>query len=332
MAKVENLGSESVTGFFARHETFCPRYGWIKKGFDAIREDPNAFDASDDIERLGVGKNMVRSIRFWCLAFHVIEPSDGSAARRLGGSMRPSAFGQALLSEDGWDPYLEDPGSLWLLHWQLFSPPVTAASWPLVFNLPYSGNFSINELVDALRQRLMGLSGVKRCSDSSLSKDVSCLVRMYAPIQSRSRSDEIECPFTHLGLLLSCDGKQTYRFSTGDKRSLPDEVFLAACCDYATANLEPDTRQGGRGNPGGARSISMNKLAFGYNSPGVVFKLSETDIGFRLDKIANRFPREVHFSETYGSRQLQFLRSPRDVFRKILDHYYGREAGARYLS
>jgi hypothetical protein len=21
-------------GFFARHETFCPRYGWLKKGFE----------------------------------------------------------------------------------------------------------------------------------------------------------------------------------------------------------------------------------------------------------------------------------------------------------
>ncbi|QTA89668.1 DUF4007 family protein [Desulfonema magnum] len=60
-------------GFFARHETFCPRYGWLKKGFDGVRES-DIFDSPDAIEKLGVGKNMVRAIRFWCVAFKIIEP------------------------------------------------------------------------------------------------------------------------------------------------------------------------------------------------------------------------------------------------------------------
>ena len=332
MAQGEILRGDWVGGFFARHETFCPRYGWIKKGFDAVVQDPHVFDAQDDIERLGVGKNMVRSIRFWCLAFHVIEPSHAGAPRRLGGPMRPTPFGRALLSEDGWDPYLEDPGSLWLLHWQLFSPPITAASWPLIFNLPYSGHFSVAELVDALRERLSGRPGAKRCSDSSLAKDVSCLVRMYAPVQGRMQSDEIECPFTHLGLLLSTAQKQTYRFSMGDKRSLPEEVFVAACCDYALKGSDAFGLTNGAASHKGVRSLSLNKAAFGHNSPGVVFKLSESDIGYRLEKVAGRFPEDLHFSEIYGSRQLQFLRSPSEVFRKVLDHYYGTDAGARYLS
>lgn len=332
VVKRENLREDAPAGFFARHETFCPRYGWIKKGFNAVAHDPYVFDAQDDIERLGVGKNMVRSIRFWCLAFHVIEPAEAEAPRRLGGPMRPTAFGRALLSEDGWDPYLEDPASLWLLHWQLFSPPITAASWPLIFNLPYTGNFGVNELIDALRERLAGHPGAKRCSDSSLAKDVSCVVRMYAPAQSRTQADEIECPFTHLGLLLTTEGRQTYRFAMGDKRSLPEEVFLAACCDYVTKNSEGNGPASGAVSDKGVRSLSLNKAAFGHNSPGVVFKLSETDIGYRLEKIALRFSDDVHFSEIYGSRQLQFLRPPREVFRKVLDHYYGRDSGARYLS
>ena len=27
-------------GSFARHETFCCRYGWLKKGVDGVMEDP----------------------------------------------------------------------------------------------------------------------------------------------------------------------------------------------------------------------------------------------------------------------------------------------------
>lgn len=92
-------------GFFARHETFCPRYGWLKKGFDAVLDDSEIFDAPDAIERLGVGKNMVRSIRFGCMAFHLIEPDAESGQRRLSGRMRVTPFGKALLSDDGWDPF-----------------------------------------------------------------------------------------------------------------------------------------------------------------------------------------------------------------------------------
>jgi len=34
-----NLKYGSKTGFFARHETFSPRYGWLKKVFDRVAGD-----------------------------------------------------------------------------------------------------------------------------------------------------------------------------------------------------------------------------------------------------------------------------------------------------
>ena len=49
-------------GSIGRHETFTPRYGWLKKGYDAVKEDSAVFKASDAVERLGVGKNMVLSL------------------------------------------------------------------------------------------------------------------------------------------------------------------------------------------------------------------------------------------------------------------------------
>jgi len=50
---------------FARHETFHPRFGWLKKGFDRARDNSRLFLAEDAPVVLGVGKNMVRSIRYW---------------------------------------------------------------------------------------------------------------------------------------------------------------------------------------------------------------------------------------------------------------------------
>lgn len=308
-----------TSGFFARHETFCPRYGWLKKGFDEVSKDPNIFDSSDDIERLGVGKNMVRSIRFWCVAFHLIEPEPTSGPRRLAGPMRATPFGEALLSNHGWDPFLEDPASLWLLHWQLFSAPISATIWSLAINLGHVGSVTLKELDHALKERKNSYPSLTRYSDSSVEKDASCFLRMYAPPSGQRVSEEIECPFTDLGLLIPSDEKQAFRFNMSDKSTLPEEIFLAACCDYASKTQS-------------SRSLSLNKVSYEFNAPGVVFKLSETDVGYRLEQVSQKFGDDVHFVELYGSRQLQFERDPQEVYWRVLDRYYGGNAGTRRIT
>lgn len=70
---VNPLLATSVSPVFARHETFHPRFGWLKKGFDAALLDSGIFLRDDAPVRLGVGKNMARSIRYWCNAFKVID-------------------------------------------------------------------------------------------------------------------------------------------------------------------------------------------------------------------------------------------------------------------
>src|SRR5262249_24097803 len=109
---------------FARHETFHPRFGWIKKGFAAVAEDGDIFLRDDAHIRLGVGKNMAASIRYWCSAFKVTESLLTNEGRSR--SSRPSQFGELLLSGNGWDEFLEDAASLWLLHWNLLKSPCEA--------------------------------------------------------------------------------------------------------------------------------------------------------------------------------------------------------------
>jgi Protein of unknown function (DUF4007) len=107
---------------FARHETFHPRFGWLKKGFDKAAQDSSIFLREDAPVLLGVGKNMVRSIRYWCSAFKLLENDS------------PTDFGTKLLGAGGWDEYLEDPASLWLLHWKLLESPSLATAWDFTFN------------------------------------------------------------------------------------------------------------------------------------------------------------------------------------------------------
>ena len=85
---------------FARHETFHPRYGWLKKGFDAAMEDGSVFHRKDATTRLGVGKNMVRAIRYWCLAYKILDEQPNEENSRIQ-DVVPSGFGEQLLADDG---------------------------------------------------------------------------------------------------------------------------------------------------------------------------------------------------------------------------------------
>ena len=101
---------ETSSGYsFSGHETFPFRYPWLKKGFDAVSTDGDVFHKEHAITILGVGKNMVRSIRHWCLAAGVIQENRGEAADPGAGGLIPTKLGRRIFADDGLDPYLRTP-------------------------------------------------------------------------------------------------------------------------------------------------------------------------------------------------------------------------------
>lgn len=65
----------SLPHCFSGHETFSFRYPWLKKGYDAVCDDGSVFLRDNAMTTLGLGKNMVRSIRHWCLTAGIVEAS-----------------------------------------------------------------------------------------------------------------------------------------------------------------------------------------------------------------------------------------------------------------
>ena len=98
---------------FGAHEKFVFRHAWLKKAVDAAAADPFIFTQHEALVQLGVGKNMVPSIRYWCLATGMVEEGDPVVRIR---PLVPTQLGKRLLLRGGWDPCLEDPGTLWLIH------------------------------------------------------------------------------------------------------------------------------------------------------------------------------------------------------------------------
>ena len=124
---------------FSGHETFPLRYTWLPKAVQRLEKHPDLFTRDDALVILGVGKNMVRSIRHWGRAFGILE-FDRDARDQV------TEFGEKLLGARGWDPYLEDPGTLWLLHWNVVSHPEKASTWYLAFTQWNQETFTRQEL------------------------------------------------------------------------------------------------------------------------------------------------------------------------------------------
>lgn len=272
---------------FSGHETFPFRYPWLKKGFDAVRADAGVFVRDDAITTLGVGKNMVRSIRHWCLAAGVLEDFERDA-------LRPSRFGEALLSDDGFDPYLEDPASLWLIHWQIATNRYRSTTWFWAFSHFHEPEFTREALTSALFRWTQTLPG-KQVAESSVKRDVEVFLRTYAPSrQGRGgmAEDSLDCPLVDLGLIVQPGGGQTFQFRRGRQQTLPDGVLL-----YATlAFWETHAPQAG--------TLAIADLARQPASPGRVFKIDESSLVERLEGVERLTGGAISFGETAGLRQL----------------------------
>src|SRR5262245_47556402 len=177
---------------YSGHETFPCRYAWLPKAFAAIETDHGAFaDEERAMIRLGVGKNMVRAIRFW-----MVEMSVG--IKHADGGHQPSDFAKAVFNrKKGIDPFLEDTRTLWLLHWKLSTH---CADEPL-----FAWDFLINQWQSPEISRLSVLQAFRRAadkearppSDVTLEQHFDTFLHTYVPTRSRKgdiQEDNLDCP------------------------------------------------------------------------------------------------------------------------------------------
>jgi hypothetical protein len=283
------MGATAVQHSFSGHESFPFRYPWLKKGFDAVRDDPFVFLRENAITTLGVGKNMVRSIRHWCLAAGVLAESQHG-----GGALRPTQLGTLLFADDGLDPYLEDPATLWLLHWQIASNRARATTWFWTFSYFHEPEFTREALTSALYKWTQALGG-KQVAESTLKRDVEVFLRTYVPPRQSRRDlveDSLDCPLVELGLITQPGGGQAYQFQRDAQRGLPDGMLLYAVLRFwETFSATAET-------------LALQDLARQPGSPGRLFKIDESSLIERLETVEKPTGGGLSYSETAGLRQL----------------------------
>jgi len=302
--------TEAAERVFARHETFHPRYGWFRKAYAFVGKDPKVFVSPDAPVHMGVGKNMVRAIRFWGTAAKLIESPDGRPASE----MTRTDEGDRLFGEDGWDPYMEDPATLWLLHWWLLAPPCWLPVWWVAFNQFHAVEFSDEQLESVVLAQLELAVEWKTPHRSSIRKDVSALLRTYMPTDGTGRGmidDLLNCPLRELGLIKRSAATNQYRFATGAKPALPAAVVAYASLDYVER-----TKQGGN-------TVTVSRLAREPGGPGRAFRMSEDDLRDALASVAEDNGK-IEVATVASAPQLSWHGSARHVSNSILDDHYGR--------
>ncbi len=303
---------EAARPMFARHETFHPRYGWFRKAYAFVAEDPHIFLRDDASVEIGVGKNMVRAIRFWGLAAKLIIENPNSPRPRSP-DLITTPLGDELFGADGWDRYMEDPGTLWLLHWLLLASRSRLPVWWLAFNEFHAVEFSEEDLKAAITTQLEAAGGWARPHPSSIKKDISALLRTYAPAVRSGRTgidDILDCPLRELNLIGRSAATGRYRFTLGAKATLPPAILTYAVLDYVK---RIKTRE---------NTITINRLAHEPGSPGKVFKLAEGEMLACLEPVIERI-NMVGLAVVTGAPQLSWSEEPSEIAREILNDYYG---------
>jgi len=288
---------------FSGHETFPLRFNWLKKGVDAANSDPEIFNADRAIAEFGVGKNMVRAIRHWGLACGTLE-----SVPETGGGYRPTDFGEQLFGDQGWDPYLEDVGTTWLLHWKLCAQPEPSPLWHFVFARWAGREIRIRSVKSPFAD-WAETQGIDLPADSTLKRDLDCLLGTYATRRT-TRSDLEEAlgsPLTELNLIHHTDG--VYHFRPGPQPSLPAEIFISAVLHY-WEDSRPE-----------ANSISIQEVLQEAGSPGRIFKVSENRAFDLLSQAEKWEKAPFTYRDSAGNRQL--FRQDEDVTaQSVLERYF----------
>lgn len=275
---------------FSGHESFACKSHWLKRGYDFVRGENN-FNDDDAVVRLGVGKNMVASIKFWLKAIGLLK--DAGLV----------ALANHLFDDDnGKDPYLEDIGTLWLLHFLLIQTDY-ATIYKTTF-VDYHRQRNIIEkskLQNYIKHICFDETGYKNLyNDNTVKRDIGVMLHNYcAKNGGNVNVEDSNSLFAPLNLICETE-KNTYRFNYDTRSDVPNLIFLYALL----VKFE------------GRNSISFEDIT----ELALIFCLTSNDLLDIINHLCDLYPSEIVFSDVAGIKELQFRATLNSI--DVLDRYY----------
>jgi hypothetical protein len=284
---------------FSGHDSFQCRQFWLKKGFD-FRERDGIFN-DDAVVELGVGKNMVTSVRYWLKAFDITRDKDVI-----------TDFGRELFGDDGLDPFLEDDGSIWLLHYYLVKKGY-ASIYSLIFNefRREKIEFSKESFLAFAKRKAETTQGFI-FNGKTVSEDFDVFRKMYLSNTADKPNEEgFSGLLSELGLVTKIERRlenkkeELFSIENESREKVPAEIFLYTILD----NEEWGT------------SININNLEHDLCSPGAVFAINRHGIIAKINECVEKYD-WITYNDHGGVKELQLKTKPEPI--TILRKYYGQ--------
>lgn len=293
---------------FSGHDSFQCRLLWLKKGYDFLNTN-HSFNEDGAVISLGVGSNMVRSIRYWMRAFGLTNENDvlSELAHLIFGGQN---------GEDPLDPFLEDETTLWLLHYHLVKT-MYASTYQIIFSelRKIKIEFTKEDFLSFVKIKSNELSF--NVSENSVGDDFGVFTKMYLRGDgSKDREDSFSGILTELNLLnyfvrvkedtQKRESVNVYYLEPTDRDEIPEELILYCLLE----------------NKEFGDSISINTLEIDANSPSTIFAMTRAGLFNKIKALTAKFPFIV-YTEQAGIRELQFRQKPNPI--EILKQYYASQ-------
>ena len=240
------------------HEKFPLREGWMNKGISVAKEKgTHIFLENQGPDMLGVGTNMVKSIRYWMQACGLL--------LKEGNKEILSDVAEIIYMND---PYFEDIFSLWILHSNIAKNIEQATVWYMFFNKFNVDSFTKEDLQKKMKQELFNYVG-QQVTESSLKDDMDVLLNMYSKGDNRNEDpeDKIISPFSALGIMKK--EEETYYKIQPDLRRIANELVLYEISCLLDHN----------------KSISIETIASGERSLGAIYNMTMVTVNKYLDNL-----------------------------------------------
>ena len=287
--------SKGVKYTFSGHESFPCKSLWLKKGYDFVVAG-NDFNSPEAVIGLGVGKNMVASIRFWLKAFGVTEND------------KITWLGDYLFDESkGKDKYLEDIATLWLFHFNLvFLEEAT------LYKMFFCGvqrertHFEREQVLTYVKLRMVEANKMTLFNANTVKKDVGVLLQNYALPRKAQSNEDFSSLLIDLDLIRQSSEGKGYYFNVDGKRKVTKEIFL-----YGLLKLKEQE---------GDNTIPFDTI---QERVGLVFCMQDFETIEMLKQLASDYSQYFAYSDVAGIKQIQFTKDL-DV-KQVLDDYYGKD-------
>ena len=290
---------------FRAHDTFFIRKGWLSKGVKNILIDPAVFVNRDanPMDTLGIGANMVKALRYWLQAVGLTkEPASGRRVQTL------SPLGEIIHEND---PYMEELGTLWLLHYRLATNVNEATAWYYFFNEFKPTEFNRDDFATQINNYLR-IKG-EDVAERSLEDDYNCIISTYIPRiklnpKKFSPEENIDCPLGELGLIEIVNRKaKIFKKSTPKKDTLHPLILLAVVLEHAD----------------GDKSVRISEIQNAHCNAGRVFNLDIIALTTLLHKIELlgfiKVVRTAGLDVIEIKTNMDFYECVREYFRRIND-------------